>query len=62
MNFIEAIKKMKEGYKIRRSNWSKNQYLHKPSFNIYTHDREIYRFDCDEFVSDDWEIKEEIKK
>lgn len=62
MNFLEAVKAMKEGKKVRRSQWGKGVYLYCEESMIHhsrKHIRDTFSIFIDWFEKTDWEIIDE---
>jgi hypothetical protein len=65
MNFIEALKKMRDGKKVRLPHWVTYYYVEKQGYRYMVFDgkREIiWDFSENEMLSDDWEIYKEEPK
>jgi len=58
MNFMEAVKAMKEGNRVQRGNW-KNSYLIDKEGTIHTHLR-LNGILVEDVEATDWEIYEEV--
>ena len=64
MNYIEAIKEMKIGKKVRRPEFAKGIYWEKVSCSggLIKSNSPKDDFDCYNFEATDWEVYEEIDK
>jgi len=60
MNFLEAVKAMKEGKKVRRGGWNKDNYLYLETGEIIKDDSGYLKLP-ENFEATDWEIVEEKK-
>ena len=62
MNFLEAVKEMKDGKKIRRKHWTKGIYLYAEGKTgngaILNQDGDVQGF-CYNTINDDWLLAEE---
>jgi len=54
MNFLEAVKAMKEGKKVTRPNWS--GYIYMKNRRVYHSDGEFKNTAINQFEATDWEI------
>ena len=54
MNFLEAVKQMKEGKKVTRPNWS--GYIYMRNRRVYHKDGEFKNTPINQFEATDWEI------
>lgn len=65
MNFLEAIKAMKEGKKVKRKQWLEHHFLKThvwcKDFVVGTEEDNFLRFEKDAFLATDWEVVQEVK-
>lgn len=62
MNFMEAVKAMKEGKKVRKSSWASYHYIYCPiPVVIIDEDKQNPSINLDEYETTDWEIVEKKK-
>ena len=64
MNFLEAVKAMKEGKKVRREEWEKSHFLYIRKFkcnHIIQENGEFREYYLSDIEATDWQIVEEKK-
>ena len=66
MRFEEIIPVLKEGKKIKRKDWGKEEYITKHIFfvleQIVTEKNGVYALTVDDLCADDWEVYKGTKK
>jgi hypothetical protein len=58
MNFIEAIKLLNNGKKVRRKTWSNSMSIMKRYSVIWRSSDHDYKPSIDSILADDWEVVE----
>jgi len=57
MNFIEAVKKLKEGYKITKDCWDKENYIYlEGHWVVFDEEEEVHNFSFYDYLYEGWKI------
>jgi len=60
VNFLEAIKAMREGRKVRRDDWYSPTYCIAYTWGFLNQDGREQDFDIDDYEATDWEVVEVV--
>jgi len=56
MKYLEAIKLLKEGGKVRQSTWKKGNYIYRDKLFFYYNNKEILITCIDHIEATNWEV------
>lgn len=62
MNFVDAVKKMKHGKRVKRKKWLKSDYIYIKDKKIFCDGEYAYQdmLNVGDFTANDWIVTEEV--